>query len=308
VLWRSLSEFAKRPGHLMLWPGHGAGSACGKALGGVPASTLAYEKFANWAFQAKSEDAFVAEVLAGQPEPPRYFKEMKRINKAGPSILGGFQEPSRLAGDAIERALKGESAVVDCRPASEVAEGFIPGTLTIPLNRSFLTWAGSLLAYDRPIHLIAADGAAAARAARMLAMIGLDDVRGWFADDAIEAWVARHGELRPTPQITVHEMVERQKAGTLRVLDVRGLAEWSAGRVPGSIHVPLGDLAARASELSRNEPLVVHCQGGTRGPIAISVLRRLGFEHLAHLPRGYSEYAREGLPIERGAPAETPAG
>jgi hydroxyacylglutathione hydrolase len=306
VLWRSLSEFSKQPGHLMLWPGHGAGSACGKALGGVPATTLAYEKLANWAFQVKTEDAFVAEVLAGQPEPPKYFKEMKRINKAGPAILGGFREPARLSGDAVERIVSGDSSVVDCRPAAEVAEGFIPGTLTIPLGKSFLTWAGALLPYDRPIHLIAPDAGAAARAARMLALIGLDDVRGWLAGDAIEAWTARHGELMPTPQVTVHEMLRRTKARDARVLDVRGLAEWTGGHVPGAIHVPLGDLAARAAELPRNEPLVVHCQGGTRGPIAVSVLRQLGFEHLSHLTHGYAEYAREGLPIERGDTA-TPA-
>jgi hydroxyacylglutathione hydrolase len=304
VLWRSLSEFSKRPGHLMLWPGHGAGSACGKSLGSVPATTLAYEKFANWAFRVENEDAFVAEVLAGQPEPPRYFKEMKRINKAGPAPLGGFREPPRMPGDTIDRVLAAPGSLVDCRPIADVAEGFIPGTITVPLSRSFVTYAGSVLDFDRPIHLLAPDAAAAARAARMLAMIGLDDVRGWLAEDAIEAWTARHGELAPTPQFTAHQVHERRMSGDLHVLDVRGLAEWSAGHVPGATHVPLGDLPARASELPRNRPLVVHCQGGSRGTIAISVLRRLGFAHLAHLPRGYAEYARQGLPVER-EPATT---
>jgi hydroxyacylglutathione hydrolase len=99
TLYRSLNRFKQLPDYLQIWPGHGAGSACGKALGAVPFSTLGYEKIANWGFGAATEDEFVEMVLAGQPEPPKYFAEMKRINKEGPRLLGGFHRPRLLSAD-----------------------------------------------------------------------------------------------------------------------------------------------------------------------------------------------------------------
>src|SRR5579862_246797 len=121
TLYRSLVEFAKRPDWLQIWPGHGAGSACGKGISAIPQSTLGYERRFNWAFQCKSEDEFVKAVLRGQPDPPKYFAEMKRINKEGPRVLGGFARPPHLDSAALSRVVQSGALVIDLRKANAYA-------------------------------------------------------------------------------------------------------------------------------------------------------------------------------------------
>jgi hydroxyacylglutathione hydrolase len=299
VLHASLAKFrARYPGHLMLWPGHGAGSACGKSLGAVPVTTLAYEQLTNWGLKNGSEEAFVREVLAGQPEPPAYFKHMKRINKQGPPILGGFREPPRLADEDIVTALERGDVIVDLRPTRELLEGAIPGVLGIPVGNSFPMWAGWFLPYDRPVTLLANDAARVRAAVRQLAMIGLDDVAGWYGPGAFAAWSSARGALAVTPAIAPTEAFERAKRGELVLLDVRGASEWGSGHVPGAKHIPLGDLPERAAELPRDKPIALFCEGGTRSRIGVSVLRRAGFTQLVDQGDGFVAHAEAGLPVE----------
>ncbi len=306
VLYASLRRFMEsQPSHLMIWPGHGAGSACGKNLGGTPVSTLAYEKLVNWAMGVASEDQFVKSVLEGQPEPPRYFKEMKRINKTGPPSLGGFPRPQRLPDDSVERLLGEGAVVVDVRPGRETALGYIPGVLNIPLNKAFNTWAGWLLPYDQPIHLIAADEASANRAARDLAMIGLDHVKGWIEASGAMTAIARTAAPETVPQMSIVSAAEKMRSGEIHLLDVRGEGEYASGHIAGVQHIPLGYLAERAGEVPRDKPIVIQCSGGTRSPIGVSVLRRLGFKTLVNAPGGFNEYERAGLPKETGSATAT---
>src|SRR5438045_1687392 len=136
-LFQALQKFRSQPDHLQIWPGHGAGSACGKSLGSMPQSTLGYEKLFNWAFAEQNEESFVSRVLENQPVPPRYFALMKRINRNG-AELPRTPLPDFLAVEELEEALESKTTVVDIRPAQKFAAGHIPGTLNIPLSRSFL--------------------------------------------------------------------------------------------------------------------------------------------------------------------------
>ena len=157
TLWRSLQKFATLEDWLQLWPGHGAGSACGKGISAIPSSTLGYERRFNWAFSVTNEDEFVERVLAGQPEPPTYFASMKRINKEGPAILGGFHLPPRQPDDALEATLTSGAMVIDTRPAAAYAGGHVAGTISIPLNASFVTWAGWLIPATADVYVILGD-------------------------------------------------------------------------------------------------------------------------------------------------------
>src|SRR5688572_1213126 len=188
-LYRSLDRFGKLPDWLQIWPGHGAGSACGKGISSVPHSSLGYERRFNWAFSVGDEDEFVRRVLEGQPEPPAYFAEMKRVNKRGPRLLGGLVRPPRLDPSEIVRVMSLPATVVDTRQPDLFAARHVPGTLNIPLNKSFSTWAGALLPYDRDLYLVIDDNVAerADEAARDLAMIGLDRIAGYFGVDALAA-------------------------------------------------------------------------------------------------------------------------
>ncbi len=296
-LFHSLRRFAEQPDYLQLWPGHGAGSACGKALGAVPQTTLGYERVVNWAFGITDEDEFVQAVLAGQPEPPAYFAEMKRVNRDGPAILGAWPNPPTLDAESLAQTLASGGIVVDLRPASAFAEGHVPGTLNIPLNKSFTTWAGSLLPYGRDIYLIVPDGAGrSADAIRALALIGLDQVRGTFAESTVAAW-GRKNQLQQVPQVDAAGLAARE--GDVTVVDVRGQSEWDAGHIAGAVHVPLATLADRLDELPRDTPLVLQCQGGGRSSIASALLQANGFENVANLRGGIRAWQEAGLPVDQ---------
>lgn len=301
TLWKSLAKFRALPDHLQVWPGHGAGSACGKGMSAVPQSTVGYEKLFNWAFGARTEAEFVAQVLADQPEPPKYFAEMKRLNRDGPPILGGFRRPEKLPAARLPGLLDAGAIVVDARPSASYTARHVPGTLHIPLGRSFTTWAGWLLPYDKPFYLLVSGDNLARldEALRDLALIGLDGAAGWFDAEAIEAWGKGGRPFGSTPVVVPEELVARRNRGEVTVLDVRGESEWKAGHLPGVTNIPLGYLVERINELPAGKPVVLHCQGGGRSLIAASLLAARGRSDVINLEGGFGAWERAGLPVER---------
>lgn len=305
TLWRSLQKFASHEDWLQIWPGHGAGSACGKGISAIPSSTLGYERRFNWAFGVQSEDEFVESVLAGQPEPPSYFASMKRINKEGPAILGGFQMPPRQPDDSVAAALAGGALIVDTRPAAAYARGHLRGTVNIPLNSSFVSWAGWLIPPTADLYLIVSDESPAALIAlvRSLALIGIDSVKGYFGELAIERARARGETLKTIDQITPAELSQRLPAVDALVIDVRSAAEWAAGHLPGALHIPLGYLVDRMDSLPRSKALITQCQSGARSAIAASLLTKHGFERVLNLAGGFARWRDDGFPVAKGADA-----
>ena len=299
TLYRSLQDFKRLPDYLQIWPGHGAGSACGKSLGGVPQSTVGYERIANWAWEEMSEDEFVTRVLAGQPEAPRYFARMKRVNKEGPRLVGSRKRPAHLPPERIHPLLQEGAQVIDTRSADAFAAGHIPGTINIPLDRSFSTWAGSLASYDRELYLLVEDEVWLDEAVADLTMIGLDRVAGYFGPEVIEHW-STEGILNTIPQISVDQLANDLSSGGVNVVDVRGASEWDTGHLPGVPNIPLGSLQERLAEVPAGLPLVVHCQSGGRSAIASSVLRAHGFRDVVNLTGGYEAWVRAGRPTESG--------
>jgi hydroxyacylglutathione hydrolase len=285
-LYQSLQKFKALPDYLQVWPGHGAGSACGKALGAVPQTTVGYEKMFNPALSTSTEQEFVDFILAGQPEPPTYFATMKRLNRDGPPLLNALPHPPRMDARELDGALQAETMVVDTRSAVAYRAGHVAGTVNIPYNKSFTTWAGWLIPYDRDFALIVDERVPVQDVARDLALIGLDRIIGYFGEDAVK----NTAEPEKMASIRTAEMVERADRGETLILDVRNSAERQAGHIPGSIHIPLGNLADRADELPRDVPIAVHCQGGSRAAIGASVLQSLGFDDVMHVQGGYTEY------------------
>jgi hydroxyacylglutathione hydrolase len=301
TLFRSLQRFKTQPDYLQIWPGHGAGSACGKGMSAIPHSTVGYERRFNWAFCVADEEEFVRLVLAGQPDPPKYFGMMKRINKQGPRILGGLPKPVPAEPELVLDLLDRGVPVIDTRTATEYASGHIAGTVNIPFNNAFTTWVGWIVPYDRDVYLLSAkaDGRQAELALRDLAMIGLDRVAGCFGAEALGAWTHAGRPLATIGRITAPDLTKRMEAGAA-VVDVRSRAEWEAGHIPGAPNIPAGEIGDRIGELPKERPLVVHCQGGTRSAIAASVLDAKGLTGVLDLPGGFSEWEGAGLPIERG--------
>lgn len=308
ALFRSLQKFKRYPDWLQVWPGHGAGSACGKGLSAVPHSTVGYERRFNWAFAIDDEDAFVRSVLEGQPEPPRYFAQMKRINKEGPTPYDPSRRAPTLSLDGLRRALTDGASVIDTRSAEQFAARHIRGTVNIPLNRSFNTWAGWLLPYDRDSYLIADGTDATSAAVRELALVALDRVGGVGAAALIDEWERAGGAIESIAQMDANELSRRIAAGTVAVLDVRGRSEWDAGHIPGAPNIPVGYLTDRLGELPAAPTLVLQCQAGGRSSIAASLLQAAGITNVANLQGGFEEWEARGLPVERANGATAPVG
>lgn len=300
-LFHSLQRFvARAPDYLQLWPGHGSGSACGKALGAVPQTTLGYEKFANWALQLHDEARFVEAVLEGQPDPPRYFAMMKKLNREGPAILGHLPAPPHISATRLDDVLASQALVVDIRRADVAANRYIPGTLNVPLNKSFVGWSGWLIDYARDVYLLCddSDDATVRAAAAELAMIGLDRVVGWFGAEAFTAWSAAGREFDSVEQIDPPTLAEWLRHDAITLVDVRAGSEWQAGHIAEGVNAPLGRLADVLPQLASKHRIVMQCQGGARSAIAASLARLHGIAPVVNLRGGIQAWQAAELPVE----------
>jgi len=299
-LFRSLRKFSSQPDYLQIWPGHGAGSACGKSLGSMPQSTLGYEKLFNWAFADMSEKEFVAKVLEDQPVPPRYFAEMKRVNRAARMPAPRTSVPQLGIQDLVS-ALKAQAPVIDTRAAEKFAKGHVPGTLNIPLGKSFLNWSGALVPQDRAFYLLTESESGDAIEALIsdLAKIGLNRVGGFFRRGVLMDWKSRHGQPEQVEQLSPQELRDALQNEKVQVVDVRAPDEWAHGHLPGAIHIPLAALPERAGELDPSVPIVLHCKGGLRSSIATSFLQAKGVGKVSNLVGGFDRWVVEGFEVER---------
>jgi hydroxyacylglutathione hydrolase len=296
-LYLSIQKAKALPAYLQIWPGHGAGSACGKALGDIPSSTLGYERLVNWAFRSPNENAFVAEVLAGQPEPPKYFARMKQVNRDGPKPRVDPSRVARMSPTELTREMDEGALVVDVRATAEFAAGHMAGTINIPTGTSFPNWLGSLVDPEqRIIFLVGRDDTRFARALRGAALVGMDKVIGWGGPEIIQHWIAAGRRLITTQQL---EPKDAQASGRL-IVDVRGQSEWDEAGIPGARHAFLGDVLNLMKDVPKDQPLVMQCQGGGRSAIAASLLQAHGWTDVANLKGGLDAWRETGLPVSEG--------
>lgn len=279
TLFKSVEKFKEVDSHLQIWPGHGAGSACGKALGAVPVSTAGYElKYNNSIKAATAEQSFVDFILDGQPEPPFYFARMKRDNKMGPRVLPHIPEPVHLSQDEIRRVMEDEKTVVlDTRDASTFAGGHLPGSLLAPLNRSFNTIAGSYIMEEERIVLVVEESRVK-EAVLDLYRIGLDHVTGYLTPADIEEYVSGGGHLETLTLESFDEIYDYIHNDAYQILDVRKDSEYQAGNVEGAHNIAHTRMHARRGELPEDKALVVHCQAGGRASVAAAYLKRKGHD------------------------------
>ncbi|MCA9283805.1 MAG: MBL fold metallo-hydrolase [Phycisphaerales bacterium] len=286
TLYRSVKRFMELPGYVQVWPAHGAGSACGKALGAVPQTTVGYEQRFNPAIKAaSSEQSFVDFILAGQPEPPLYFARMKRDNKMGPKLLGALPAPPRLTAAELLKLDGRTTAIVDTRPWKAFRTGHVPNALFAPLDSMFAMVVGSYVTEDEPIVLVVEERRLE-ETVRDLVRIGLDRVVGWFAANDLEAYESDGGRLVPTAEIDVAAAEERIQSRRAMVLDVRRADEFAEGHIAGAVNVAYPRLAEHLGEIPRDRHIIVNCRGGGRSARACAYLQRQGYE-VANVAGGY---------------------
>ena len=294
-LYTTVRKFIDWPDYLQVWPAHGAGSACGKALGAVPQSTVGYEKMFNPSIKAAaSEPGFVSFILEGQPEPPLYFARMKRDNKAGPRVLGRLPEPREMTAAELA-ALDGRAcAIVDTRPWADFRAGHAPGALYLPLNNSFNTDGGSMIGEDEAIYLIV-EPSRLEEAVRDLIRIGLDHIAGWFDATAWHRYLAAGGGAVTTPEVGVREAAAMIETKRPFVLDARRQTEFVEGHIEGASNISHTRLLARLKEVPRDRPILVNCRSGGRSARACSLLQKHGYD-ATNLAGGYLAWEKAAAP------------
>lgn len=297
-LFASMKRFRELPDHLQVWPAHGAGSACGKGLGAIPSSTVGYEKLYNPALQYNDEEAFVKYILADQPEAPKYFAVMKRVNKEGPKILGEGHHHNMIPIEKLDAAIR-DGVVVDLRPSTEFAAGHLPGSINIPLSM-LAAWAGWLVDYSKPTYLICQPDELE-EAARVLHKIGCDDIAGGFDGSAVTgSGKATETYAAGTPE----ELSDAIKSGEVHLIDVRSNDEWNAGHIAQANHHFLGRLYDTANSIPDDAQVVTQCRSGARSAIAASVLQSLGHKNVVNLTGGYMAWTKAKLPtVKENTPA-----
>ena len=291
-LHRTTAKFMSQPDHLQIWPAHGSGSACGKALGAVPQTTMGYERRFNPMLQlVNDEQAFVKSILEGQPEPPVYFARMKAWNRDGVPLLGDLPAPRKLAASEIDAALAKGVVPIDVRPQHSFVDKHLPGSLWTRLGPAFLMAVGS---YGEPSDsfLLVCEEHEVDRIVRNLVRIGLDRVAAWIDPATLEQHFAAGGAHESIPEITVDELAKRLEATPdLPLLDVRRASEHGAGAIAGAANVAHTRLYPRLAEVPAGEPLVIHCQSGQRSTMAAAALKRKG-RSVVNVEGGYAAWAK----------------
>lgn len=288
-MFRSLKKFAALPEYVQVWSAHGAGSACGKALGAVASSTVGYEKIRNWAFQyGEDEQSFINYLLADQPEPPKYFAMMKHLNKVDRPLLIEVPKHPELDSGAFLSAYNKDITVIDTRNKADFAGGFIPDSLNIQGNNSFSTWCGWLLNYQEQFMLVAEE-AQMEDLTRKLMRIGLDNIYGYITD------VNGLGiELQTEDVIGIETFKSYLGKDDVQIVDVRGLTEYEAGHIEGTDHVFVGTLRDNLDKIEKDKQVIIHCQAGDRSAIAYSILAKNGFKNVKNFSGGMKEWLASG--------------
>ncbi len=281
-----------------IFPAHGAGSLCGKAISSRRSSTVGFERRFNPALKQKLEEEWVRDLMADMPLAPPYFRRMKRVNKEGPAIIGAeLPGQKRWTAKEVHNRICENCLILDVRSKESFAAAHIPSSINIPFSPNLPTWAGWVLPYDRPTLIVTDSAAQVPEVVTHLLRVGFDDVQG-FLQGGIDTWETSGYPLDTLSTWSVFRLAERLKsgAGKLTVLDVRTEKEWNSGHIDGAIHIHGGKLQERFADVPRDKPVAVVCGSGYRGSIAASFLKREGYEDVANVVGGMAAWRAAGLP------------
>ncbi|MFB6602766.1 rhodanese-like domain-containing protein [Streptomyces noursei] len=278
------------PDEVRVFPAHGAGSACGKNLSTEKQSTIGAQRATNYACQPMSEDEFVALVTAGQAAAPGYFGYDATLNRQERDLFDPAAAPRPLSVAEFRAERAAGAVVVDARSPQEFGTGHVRGALNVPADGRFAEQAGTVLAPERRILVVAPQNREEEITTR-LARIGFDRVAGYLRSPE-DALAAMPDEVTPASRLTADQLRTALVGGRPPVVvDVRNCSERAGGFIDGSLHIALGELPRRLDEIPTDRPLVLHCAGGHRSSIAASLLRHHGFQDVSDVLGGYGAWA-----------------
>ena len=282
---------------VIVYPAHGAGSACGKNMSKETVSTIGEQKKMNYALRAESREQFIYEVTDGLTKPPQYFAQNVMMNKMGYDAIETVLERggNALSPEDFETAVNLSSAVIlDVRAPQEFAKEFIPNSINIGLDGQFAPWVGALIVdLKQPIALIAPEGREEETVIR-LARVGYDFCVGYLKG-GMEAWKAAGKEVDQIKSITADELATAYEANPeIKILDARRNGEYDSERLKAAYNFPLDYVNDNMQDLKKEETYFLHCAGGYRSMILASILRARGFEHLIDVQGGFAAIKKAG--------------
>ncbi|MCU0498291.1 MAG: rhodanese-like domain-containing protein [Anaerolineae bacterium] len=287
--YQTVQRFQALPEYLQILPGHGAGSACGKALGNLPTSTIGYEKRFNPAFQFTDEALFSAWLLQDQPEVPSYFAQMKKVNQVGAVLLSSLTFPRPVIYDS-EIKIAAQKLLIDTRPREVFALAHLPGSVNIVSSHAkFSTWVGWFVNYEEPIYLVV-DETELAEVVMRLRVIGIDQIGGYVRPETAMRY------HYSTPQIGIEVARAKQSAGAT-IVDVRSQSEREEGYIPESLYIPMGEIPTRFREIPAQKEVIVQCGSGVRSQIVASWLQKHGLKQVFNLDGGIDAWKKADFPI-----------
>lgn len=290
------------PDTVIVYPAHGAGSACGKALSTELSSTIGEQRTANYALRAADKATFVELVTDGQPPAPGYFGYDAQLNRRQHPLLDEHEPPPAMDAAAAAAAVAGGAVLIDGRPAQDFAAGHLSGAVNVGLEGRYAEIAGSVIPPDARIVLVT-DPGQELEGKNRLARIGFDRVIG-FVDQPYDTMAAHPDQVRAASRLTAGAFERRRRElHDLQVVDVRNRGEVTSGRIPGALPIPVGELTTRLDELDPARPTVVYCAGGYRSSVAASMLRRAGFSDVSDILGGYAAWSD----LVRDDPSVTPS-
>jgi hydroxyacylglutathione hydrolase len=286
------------PDETLVYPAHGAGSLCGKQLSSDTVSSLGDQRRLNYALQPMSKEEFIRLVTADQPDAPPYFTYDAILNTRERGTLDKNLEQVLHPIDLAEVLRMGDAGaqILDVRDAAEYAKGHLAGSINVGLGGKYATWAGTILDRAKPIVIIAEPGREQEAALR-LGRIGFDHIKGYL-QGGMEALAERPDLVWPTERVSAPMLAEElASAEPPLVLDVRTSREWSAKHINCSVNIPLNHLQERIAEIPRNRRIAVHCAGGYRSSIAVSILHQYGITHLIEMAGGLAAWEAAKLAV-----------
>lgn len=299
-LYTSLHEkIMALPDDLIVYPAHGAGSACGKNMSKETWDTLGHQKQVNYALQPQSREQFIAAVTDGLTPPPYYFPKNVMLNKTGAKALEDVKTNIQaLSPEAFETAANELGAVmIDTRPAQTFKDGFVPNSINIGIKGDFAPWVGTLITdIEQPI-LFVADEENIEEVITRLSRVGYDNIVGYLKG-GIEAWKEAGKEIDTIVSISADEFAVRFKAtdGKLLVKDVRKETEYRAEHIEEAECVSLAYLSNNMAAFSKEETNYIHCAGGYRSMIAASILKSRGFDNVIDIAGGFAAISKTEVP------------
>ncbi len=298
-LFNSIKRLKELPDHIEVYPAHGMGSLCGRALSAKLWSTIGIERRYNYALQHTDQESFKTDLLTDMPAAPDHFARCTEINRKGPPLIKNLRAPQPFNAGEVAAAKEEGKVIMDTRPFHSFAAVHIPGSFSISQHGNMATFAGWVIPPEKELILVLEKESDFLRVKQALHNVGLDNIAGYL-DGAVEAWLKAGLPVDSIETISASQLREWMYKEPLLVLDNRAKSEWKKEHIEGTVLAPAPDIRYLYTQWDIDAPVVVLCNTSNRSMTAASLLKQRGFKRVINVMGGTSAWAAAGYPMQPG--------